>query len=190
MIGVINCSHNDLTSLDLSNVLSYGISLYGNKFSACALDSMFSQLRDGSTLTLDFNVFVKDGDISLPGTDGCREYIATDKNWDVFDYSNGNPVKIDNTGHYTCEEIGTSVSGIDAEFSIYPNPVYDELHIKGSTEIKSIAIYSLAGKLFEKIRMSDETNSYSLNLSELSSGIYFLLIETPNGMKSQKIIKR
>lgn len=190
MIGVIDCSHNNLTSLDLSDVLSYRISLQGNKFSACALDSILTQLRDGSSLTLNFSVYIKDGEVSLPGTDGCREYIATNKNWKVLDFNSGNPIEIDNAGRYSCDEIGMNVSDIDVEFSIYPNPVYEDLHINGSTEIKSITLYSLAGKLCKQVRLSDKTNNYSLSLSELSSGVYFLLIETSNGIKSQKVIKR
>lgn len=199
----INCSYNELTSLDLSNTFTFQLLLYGNNFSACALDSIFSQLYDRKitndirhspelrlSLAWLFSVFVKDGDVSLPGADGCREYIATDKNWKVMDINSGNPIEIDNTGRYSCDEIGMSVSDIDAEFSIYPNPVYEDLHINGNTEIKSITIYSLAGKLCKQVRLSDKTNNYSLNLSELSSGVYFFLIETSNGIKSQKIIKR
>lgn len=190
MIGVIDCSHNYLNSLDLSNVLSYRISLYGNQFSTCALDSILTQLRDGSSLILNFSIYIKDGEASLPGTDGCREYIATDKNWKVLDFNSGNPIEINNTGRYSCEEIGMSVLDIDTEFSIYPNPVYEELHVKGNAEIKSITLYSLAGKLCKQVRLSNKTNNYSLSLSELSSGVYFLLIETSNGIKSQKVIKR
>ncbi|MDR2920122.1 MAG: T9SS type A sorting domain-containing protein, partial [Tannerella sp.] len=66
---------------------------------------------------------------------------------------------------------------------------YDELYIKGSLEVKSVAVYSLAGKLCKQVRLPEGTNNYSLSFSGLNAGIYILLIETPNGIKSQKVIK-
>lgn len=202
-LDAIDCSNNELSSLDLSQVSPFQLFLYGNEFSACALDSIFTQLREGKNMN-DLNqspelrlslawlycVFVKNGDVSLPGADGCREYIATDKYWKVLDYNNRDTLDINNAGRYVCDEFGTGISDIDVVFSVYPNPVQDNLYIQGSAGIKSLALYSLVGKLYKRVRIQEETNDYSLNLSEYPSGMYILQIETLNGVRSQKIIKK
>lgn len=59
-------------------------------------------------------------------------------------------------------------------FSVYPNPTSGILNIKGLTQNTDVAIYSIAGQLIlkDKINLTDS----KINVSELSSGIYFLNI--------------
>jgi hypothetical protein len=77
----------------------------------------------------------------------------------------------------------TSISEIDfqASISVAPNPVQDVLRIKSERVIvKSVQIFSLIGK---QIANLENINTFEANLSVefLSSGIYFLQIETELG---------
>lgn len=74
-------------------------------------------------------------------------------------------------------QINSSLSTNDVNInsvSIFPNPTSDYLNIKGMTEDASVQIYSITGQLI----MSDliKTSNSKINVSKLSSGIYFLNI--------------
>ena len=72
-------------------------------------------------------------------------------------------------------------------FTIYPNPASDVIHIHGVTSpIKNTLIYSVTGQLMQSAPLNSET----INISNLQSGIYFLEIITSEGNKQiQKFIK-
>lgn len=195
------CHNNELTSLDVSDTYIPILHLWGNRFSACGLDSLFNQLREivikeepghlpKKRLSIDLTpgIFIKAGEITNPGADGCREYIATNKNWDVLDLNSNTP--INNAGYYVCGESGTSTPEIEALFSIYPNPVYDRLNVESDRSIKSITLYSLAGELCEKVRPVEQTDKCVLDLSDYPVGMYIVWIETSGGIRTQKIIKK
>jgi hypothetical protein len=113
----LNCGNNQLAALNLtSNPALSRLGLYGNDFSACEIDHIFRQLP---ALNSDLgSVCLKYGEMSLPGADRCREYIATTKQWQVIsiflepctDESHGDhhfheiPSEINNTGNYECDE--------------------------------------------------------------------------------------
>ncbi|MGQ8335613.1 M1 family aminopeptidase [Sunxiuqinia sp. A32] len=65
----------------------------------------------------------------------------------------------------------------DAEITIYPNPVTNELYISldQSEKIQSVAISDVNGKIIEQFK---ELPSNKINVSQLASGTYFLQLET------------
>ncbi len=68
---------------------------------------------------------------------------------------------------------------------IYPNPVTInlELQLKNSLEFKHAIIYNSNGKKLL------ESKKASINVSNLETGIYYVLIETNQGKGVKKIIK-
>ena len=82
----------------------------------------------------------------------------------------------------------TSCSGTNNEafnkISIFPNPVKDILYIKNIDYTNTpIAIYDISGRLIKTEKLNDNT---SVNVSNLSPGMYFLII----GNKSFEFIKK
>ncbi|WP_158548343.1 T9SS type A sorting domain-containing protein [Marixanthomonas ophiurae] len=77
-------------------------------------------------------------------------------------------------------------------FSIYPNPVKNKLIIENSSLKSSqlnLSIYTIQGKevVSKNIQFENET---SIDVSNLSSGMYFINIEDERGIKTtQKIVK-
>jgi hypothetical protein len=71
-------------------------------------------------------------------------------------------------------------------FSISPNPTTDKVNITLNTnlELKVVTVYNYFG---QKIKT---TQSTEIDLSNLSTGVYFLEIETNKGKASKKIIKK
>jgi hypothetical protein len=67
------------------------------------------------------------------------------------------------------------------EYTIYPNPVSHTLHIKGPGYLHSATILNLQGKIL----LTSE--SRTINVVELSPGMYILRIEDDMGRKANHI---
>ncbi len=76
-----------------------------------------------------------------------------------------------------------------AAFSIYPNPVKHALHISSDRELTTAKVFDIAGKLV-KAKAIEGFYSTTLDVSDLSKGIYILEIRTVSGeVNSSKLIK-
>lgn len=75
-------------------------------------------------------------------------------------------------------------------FSVYPNPANDSLNVKtkGDIKAKSFEIYNILGQLVLAVPNAMETTT--VDLSEFSSGSYFLKINSDKGSSNAKFIKR
>jgi hypothetical protein len=72
------------------------------------------------------------------------------------------------------------------KMSLYPNPTFDELNIiSNNLEINNKTIYSLQGKAV----FSENSNSKTIDVSNLSEGFYFIEISSSDGKSIQKFIK-
>lgn len=75
-------------------------------------------------------------------------------------------------------------------FSVYPNPVVNELNISFPENIgkATIAVYNVLGKKIMEQEVTSETNK--MNLSHLNSGVYLVSITAENKTSGFKIIKQ
>ncbi|EDP72755.1 hypothetical protein FBALC1_16677 [Flavobacteriales bacterium ALC-1] len=94
-----------------------------------------------------------------------------------------------NTTHNIVE--GSALSVIDdtlTDVSIYPNPVEDELQIKTTADItdKIATVFDISGKRMSSTKLKTNT----LDVSRLSSGIYFLRLESEGKIIKRKFIKK
>jgi len=82
------------------------------------------------------------------------------------------------------------VTAWDQEISIYPNPATTVLNLS-STEMMnfSISITDITGRVIMREKIMD--SFYTIDVSNLTSGIYLLCLETPEGAsKTVKFVKR
>lgn len=81
------------------------------------------------------------------------------------------------------------ISGLGNESTtglfVYPNPVTDLLNIHSSDEIKQADILDLSGSLILRVQ-----NSKTVPVYHLKPGVYFLRVDTENGIKILKFIKK
>lgn len=106
---------------------------------------------------------------------------------DDIAYSTANWTSIDAQTSFNINCGGSSANVITEdfeEFSIYPNPVEQELRVATTFDIHSIAVFNPGGKLIFKGK------GEILNLAHLDTGIYFLKIHTSGGVFSRKIVKK
>ena len=69
--------------------------------------------------------------------------------------------------------------------SISPNPVKDYLFVNGIEQIVKATIYTINGSLVQNINTQDN----KINVSNLSQGMYILVVQTDKGITQNKFIK-
>lgn len=71
--------------------------------------------------------------------------------------------------------------------NLYPNPVVNTLYIQSQLDIQDIIVQNIVGK--ELIIFNNKANYDKVDLSMLSTGIYFIKIKTSNKIFTHKIVK-
>ncbi|MDR3047675.1 MAG: leucine-rich repeat protein [Bacteroidales bacterium] len=77
------------------------------------------------------------------------------------------------------------ISSKTAEVILCPNPVKDMLHIQTAQTIEKIAIYDLNGRLLQQIPHYNG----AISVADLSTGLYFVRVTTPEGATTLKFTK-
>lgn len=77
------------------------------------------------------------------------------------------------------------------DFSIQPNPFSANLNIQvaSESEISSISIFTIDGKLMFKNENKSQMNALQINTTDWPNGIYFVTILNEQGQKNLKLIK-
>ena len=99
----------------------------------------------------------------------------------------GAPGNAKNSGHVRVYDLSAVLSTKSFErdyFSYHPNPVTDILNIelKQDIKLKKVNIYNLQSQYLYSVKTS------KIDVSKLSSGMYFIEVETNQGKSAKKII--
>lgn len=84
-----------------------------------------------------------------------------------------------------------SLKSVDKPFSfnVYPNPTNDILFIESeSNTIESVSVFDIQGR--EVYRFAENSNITSVDLSDLSSGVYLVQLRDNNLVFTEKVLKR
>jgi hypothetical protein len=103
-----------------------------------------------------------------------------------FDYNF--PI-VTNTATTTIQVLSNQDFEFSSYFSLYPNPVKEVLNIdfKQTIEVKSITIYNTLGQLV--VIIPNAQNTKTVDISSLTSGNYFIKINSDKGTSNTKFIK-
>ena len=129
-----------------------------------------------------------DGEASSDYSGSCV-CLSSDGNM-VASGAFGNDENGSDSGHVRVYDLSGLLSTEDNEisknFSVYPNPLsnYLQLQIATTLEFKKASIYNYFGQL---VLQSKKTE---IDVSNLSSGVYFLEVETGKGKGIKKFIKK
>ncbi len=81
-----------------------------------------------------------------------------------------------------------SISTVNSDIILYPNPVADILNVSTREKINGVRIFTSNGSLVRTER--NVSDSYSFDVSGLDKGVYFIEIRTDRGSVTKKIIKQ
>ena len=104
--------------------------------------------------------------------------------------SNGLTLRIDTPifGYAIFKDYPLSINdnAFENNITTYPNPVSNQLFISAENlQVEKISIYSMNGKEV----LSTKTKEKSIDVSNLSEGLYFIEVISPEGRNVQKFIK-
>jgi uncharacterized delta-60 repeat protein len=77
---------------------------------------------------------------------------------------------------------------MEESVKIYPNPTNSSVNISCDSTINRLELFDIQGRLLETNLVQESTSK--IDLSKRSKGVYFLKIETQQGYKVEKIIKK
>ena len=135
-------------------------------------------------------------DISLYHGDYAYKYFTiTDgmPSWDGGEWEGGDDrtVTVDTT--MTVEDYWGSLTGIfdgpkvETTFNIYPNPANSVLNIENMTDATEVKIFNVVGSLIKTVEVGS-TNA-TINVADLTKGIYFVSVYNEEGVQTTKFIK-
>lgn len=166
-LALMNQSISQISISDNHPNLSF-LWLYGTNMGPCALDELYYDLPKRNT-DVDARIFVKDGTTTIPGYSTSNTSIANKKNWRTVDTIN-DTMTGDGTG---------CLSGIDDiqasdVVKLYPSPATDRITVElpQGSDVKEITILDLSGR--EMIRTTTTDSKTTIDINELSSGIYLI----------------
>ena len=149
------------------------------------------------------NISEGDGNLANDDTDGdgIPNYLDDDDDGDGIltadeDYNNnGDPTDDDTNNNgipdYLDAEVALAITIFErANFSIYPNPTSGIVNLasKNKITLESAKIYSVQGNLVKTFSGKELELSNELNISELSSGVYFLQLQSGKSSLVKKLI--
>lgn len=87
----------------------------------------------------------------------------------------------------------TAILADEDEVLVYPNPATDwvsiELRSTTDTQIKKVDLYTMRGQFLGSLRASRPAPKAMINFAALPEGLYFLKIETNNGVFTRKVAR-
>jgi hypothetical protein len=86
----------------------------------------------------------------------------------------------------SCETVGINSLEQKTNMSIYPNPTNDYLSISTSTK-SEIEISNIEGQIIKRLKIKD--NKTDIDISDFSSGVYIIRVQTDRGIMTKKFIK-
>ncbi|CAH8282165.1 Por secretion system C-terminal sorting domain-containing protein (fragment) [Mariniflexile fucanivorans] len=82
-------------------------------------------------------------------------------------------------------------NNLNKSLKIYPNPVIDDLilnNLKG-INIKSVNLYDVSGRIVKSINLNNNVPNIRINISNLNTGTYFILIDSDMGQLRKQLMK-
>lgn len=76
----------------------------------------------------------------------------------------------------------------DASVQVFPNPARDIFNVKASSNITSVQLYDVQGRLLQ-VKTANEPE-LTFDISAAQTGTYFVRISTENGIRTEKIVKQ
>ncbi|HFS66696.1 MAG TPA: T9SS type A sorting domain-containing protein [Flavobacteriia bacterium] len=119
-------------------------------------------------------------------------YQAYDSSYPPYDLA-GNP-RLTNTGQIGAGAYQyTASASINDTFNtvgidVYPNPSKSVFKVKTPKTMLAYKLFDINGKIIQSVKQLDK-NEITIDLSKFTSGLYFLQLNTNDGIKNVKLMK-
>ena len=91
---------------------------------------------------------------------------------------------------FDCATLSAAEFSLADNIALYPNPVKENMFIRSASNIKLTGanIYDVTGKIIMSVDLTKMNKLKTLNVSSLSTGMYFVNINSDKGLITKKII--
>jgi len=168
MFHYANAFDQDISSWNVSNLIDAYQMFDGIALSIANYDSL---LIGWEAQNVQNNVVFSGGGSNYCNGDSARTSLINNYGWTIYDGV------LDCTASLDDESI--------MHISLYPNPVYDVLNIRGNTTELSIVIYDILGKQIMQLSIMN-----SLDISLLNNGIYIVELSDGKNVTTKRLIKK
>jgi hypothetical protein len=114
---------------------------------------------------------------------------APDSSAGIITFSNSsNPefAPVLSVNHNVITSIDEDLADISSTLLIYPNPTTGSVFVKSlSGNIREIQLLNISGNVIQRY----DINTFSIDLSDLSSGIYLIKVTTDEGVAVERVLK-
>lgn len=153
-------------------------------------------IGDSSQYNLPFTFISQNGLTRNGASENKLHYVMDDtflENDFYISPFNQFPWPFDNAGCFIINSIKQQSLYDNEEISVYPNPFTNSITIKTNdiavSEKCKIQLLDITCKIVQEFETNIINNTYELHLNEISTGMYFIKIETQNNRGIYKIIK-
>lgn len=174
-VGVPSANNQTITNGNFSNITLSSSNVPGATFTWTVVANNINGASDGSGNVISQQLSLVDVNL-----DGYVDFTITPVN----NSANGNPF----TARVGILSILSAETFIKSNIKLSPNPFTDILNIENDYQINNVKIYNQLGQLVFGKEINQNTTQ--LDLSNLNSGIYNVLIETEKGTFNHKIVKK
>ena len=81
------------------------------------------------------------------------------------------------------------IGALSSSLNIYPNPVNDKLYIVTEDEVKEVIVYDVYGR-HQVTETPSHQGNMTVDVKNLSNGIYFVRVKTENGEIVKRFVKK
>ncbi|MEP0050849.1 MAG: T9SS type A sorting domain-containing protein [Nonlabens ulvanivorans] len=155
----------------------------------------YTNIKDGNLvefvfedINLDFNDATNDGYVLFK-----IKTINTLVAGDTFDntaeiFFDFNFPIITNTETVTVMSTASVGESIDSSIKVYPNPAKSFINLYASNSLESVTIMDINGRTLSQTNFTGNSTDQSVSIENLSSGIYFVTIQSDLGQKVEKLM--
>ncbi len=165
---------------DVGNVTNMTHMFRNVKLSTFNYDAL---LNGWSSQTLESNVIFSGGNSTYCMGEAGRQLMISTYNWTITD------------GGKDCGEANAGVLNIGDNYfgqvTLYPNPMDNALILSnpGGIKLDKIDIFDMTGRLIRTFRLEEMSLDFSMDVSQLSSATYMVIISSENKQVTKLMIK-
>ncbi len=175
-LEILDCSNNLLTSLDLrQNSNLWALYCLNNQLTSLLLNNGNNNNMEDMFTIGNENLICIQVDDENATHPICDLDNIPNTGWCIDDWSSYSEDCV----------LGITEQNLAASLQLYPNPIKDVLQVstQNGVELKQIQVYDVMGKLVL------ESKSASLDFTGLLSGLYFVEVETNQGVLVKRVVR-
>lgn len=183
-VNIVVKDEIDLSQFDITTLIPLGGS-----------HDYYTRVRDGNVvefihenINLDFNDATNDGHVlfKIKTLNTLTEGDSFDNTAEIyFDFNF--PI-ITNTETVTVMTTASIGETTDDSISVYPNPAKDFITVSSVNNLKSATLIDVNGRILSQTNFTGNTMEQRISLENLTSGVYFVTIQSNLGQKVEKVI--